>query len=186
MLGPIRTNRCARLLLAGVAGALAVLAVAAMPAPVQARFFVGVGVPFPGYYYGPGPYYGYPPPYAYAPPPGYYPPPTGYPTQDAYPPPGAPAPSAYAPAQPTPTYPPPAAGATPGYAPPSAAPSPSAMAAPAEPASPAITYTNKPAFTNSAGQTCREYKTTDASGGRPVDVFGTACKEADGQWRVVN
>jgi surface antigen len=49
-----------------------------------------------------------------------------------------------------------------------------------------ITYTNKPAFTNAAGQTCREYKTTNAAAGRSVDVYGTACKTADGQWRVVN
>jgi surface antigen len=60
------------------------------------------------------------------------------------------------------------------------------MAALAAPSSPAITYTNKPAFTNAAGQTCREYKSTDATGGHPIDVFGTACKAADGQWRVVN
>jgi hypothetical protein len=115
--------------------------------------FVAVGAPCCGYYYGPGPYYGYPPPYYYAPPPGYYPPPPGY-----YPPPA----SANAPGQPAPP-----ASAT------------SAMAAPG---SPPITYTNKPAFTNSAGQTCRQYKATD--GGR--DVFGTACQQADGQWRVVN
>jgi len=59
-------------------------------------------------------------------------------------------------------------------------------AAPAAPSSPAITYTNKPAFTNAAGQTCREYKTTDTTGGHPIDVVGTACRAADGQWRVVN
>jgi surface antigen len=49
-------------------------------------------------------------------------------------------------------------------------------------AMPRISYTGKPAFTNSAGQACREYKAN--AGGR--DVFGTACQQAGGQWRVVN
>ncbi|HYM73281.1 MAG TPA: hypothetical protein VET89_09885, partial [Stellaceae bacterium] len=64
---------------------------------------------------------------------------------------------------------------------------PQAMAVPPAPSSTSsaaagITYTSKPAFTNSAGQTCREYKSS--SSGR--DVFGTACRQSDGQWRVVN
>jgi hypothetical protein len=87
----------------------------------------------------------------------YYPPPVYYP------------PTAYAPA--APIY----GTAAPAYA---AAPA----AAPAAAATPAITYTKKPAFTNSAGQTCREYKTTDGT----HEVLGTACKQPDGQWRVTN
>jgi hypothetical protein len=160
MIGPIRTGWCARLILTGSAAALALIALAALSPPAQARVWVSVGVPCCGYYYGPGPYYGYAPPYyqPYAPPPypAPYPAPQGY-----YPPPGAPAPSA--------------------YAPPAGAP-PSATAAPAS----GVAYTSKPAFTNAAGQTCREYKTTDTTEAHPVDVYGTACKQADGQWRVVN
>lgn len=172
-----RTDWRACLFITGCAAALAVVALAAAPQPAQARVWVSVGFPFAGFY-GPRPYYGYPAPYYYAPhyygPPAYYPP-AYYPAPNAYPPAGQ-APSAYTP---------------PGYGPPEASPTeptpntpPQAATAPA--ATPSITYTNKPAFTNSAGQTCREYKTTDTSNPHPVDVFGTACKQADGQWRVVN
>ena len=100
-----------------------------------------------------GAYPYYPSPYYYGPPAAYY---YGPP---AYPAPAAPAPSA--------------------YAPPAAAP----YASPAPGTTPAITYTSKPAFTNAAGQTCREYRTSDASGRA---AYGTACRAADGQWRVVN
>jgi hypothetical protein len=159
---PTRTGRAARLFIAGSTAALALVALAVAPPPAQAGVWVSAGVPFAGYYYAPGPYYGYyPPPYSYAPPNGYYPP------APAYPPATEPAPTAYAP-QST------------GIAP--AAPPAGAVSA----GSPRVTYTDKPAFTNSAGQTCREYKTTDTTFGHPVDVFGTACREADGQWRVVN
>jgi hypothetical protein len=152
-----------RLLLTGFTAFLAVAA-RTTPAPPAQAFFIGVGVPCCGW--GPGPYYGYPPP-----PYGYYPPPAYYPPQGYYPPPVGSAPSAYTPTQPTPGYPPAGSG-----------PAPSATAEPTGPATPRITYTSKPAFTNSAGETCREYKTTDTG----HDIFGTACKQADGQWRVVN
>ena len=138
-------------------GAVALLALFALTTgspPAQARVWIGIGGPCCGYW-GPGPYWGYPGPYGYYPPAAYYPP-LPYPAP-AYPP---PAPSAYTP--------------------------PTATAAPAAPGAPRvqpqITYTGKPAFTNSAGQTCREYKTS-ASG---RNVFGTACEQSDGQWRVVN
>jgi hypothetical protein len=161
MSDPKRTARPARRLVTATSGVLALVAFAAAPPAAQARIWLSAGVPFPGYYYGPGPYYGY------YPPPSYYPPPPGsYPPADAYAP-GAAAPSAYSP----PEYPPSAA-----IVPPSG--SGNAVS------SPKVTYTNKPAFTNSTGQTCREYKTTDTAAGH--DVFGTACKEADGQWRVAN
>lgn len=107
-------------------------------------------------YWGPGPYYG-----------GYYPAPYYY----------APPPAAY--------YPPAGYPADPGYAAP-AQPAPSAYAptAPAT-ANPAaqISYTSKPAFKNASGQTCREYTANNASG---KAVYGTACQQADGQWRVTN
>ncbi|HTW51979.1 MAG TPA: hypothetical protein VME45_08810 [Stellaceae bacterium] len=144
----------AQLLLSGAAALLALSALTAGPPPAQARGWVSIGGPCCGYW-GPGPYWGYPPPYGYYPPPAYYPPTPPYPVP-GYPP---PAPAAYAPA-------PAAAPAAPGAA----------------PGQPQITYTGKPAFTNAAGQTCREYKTN--AGGR--DVFGTACQQTDGQWRVVN
>jgi hypothetical protein len=142
-----------RLLLTGITALLAVATLTTTAPPARA-FFIGIGVPCCGW--GPGPYWGYPPP-----PYGYYPPPAYYPPPGSYPPPAASAPSAYTPTQPTPGYPP-ASGTA--------------------PATPRITYTSKPAFTNSAGQTCREYKANDS--GRAV--FGTACQQADGQWRVVN
>jgi hypothetical protein len=164
MIGPTRTDWCARLFLAGTA-VLAFMTMTIASPPAHA-FWIGFGVPFPGYYYGPGPYYGYPPPPAY-----YYPPAGYYPPQGAYPPPLGAAPSAYTPGAPAPSYAPAAGVAT----------SPAAA-----PAGPRVTYTDKPAFTNSAGQTCREYKTSGTTGGRPVDVYGTACRQADGQWRVVN
>jgi hypothetical protein len=176
MIGPTRTSWHARLLFIGSTAAMAAIALMMVSPPAQARIWVSVGVPFPGYYYGPGSYYGYPPPnyYPYAPPP--YPAPPAY-----YPQPGASAPSTY--------YPQPGAPAPSAYYPQPGAPAPSAYypqpgAAPA--AASGITYTSKPAFTNAAGQTCREYKTTEAGSGHPIDVVGTACRQADGQWRVVN
>jgi hypothetical protein len=179
MIGPTRTFWRVRLLLTGFTIALALAALTTVSVPAQARVWVSVAAPCCGYAY-PGPYYGYgypPPPYAYAPPPGYYPPPpdAGVPgagAPGAYPPAG-PAPSAYTPDAPASGYPP--SAPTTAYEP-----------APTAGAPAAVTYTNKPAFTNAAGQTCRQYKTTDASGGHPIDVYGTACRQADGQWRVVN
>jgi hypothetical protein len=74
---------------------------------------------------------------------------------------------------PAPYDPPPA----PHYPPP---PGPDAAAPPA--AASAITYTKRPAFKNLDGDTCREYRTTVT--GRTV--YGTACRDARGQWRIVN
>jgi hypothetical protein len=167
MNAPTNTRWRARLLFA--AGALVTGALAALPAPAQAR--VWVSAPCCGWY-GPGAYYGYGyyPPYYYGPPGAAYyappyasapagPAPSAYAPQSAYPTPG-PAPSAYTPQS---AYPPPST-ATPG-------------------AAAAITYTSKPAFTNGAGQPCRQYM-ANAGSGQPV--YGTACRMADGQWRVVN
>ena len=156
MTTPIPTLRRARIFALTAAAGLAFCALAAMSSPAQA-FWLGFGPPCCGLW-GPGPYWGYPSPYAYYPPPAYYPP-TAYPAPTAYP--GA-APAA------------PAAPTAPGVTP----------TASAAVGTPQITYTTKPAFTNSAGLICREYKTTDASAGH--EVFGTACRQADGQWRVAN
>jgi hypothetical protein len=180
------------------AAALAVTALTVAAVSAEARVWVSLGYPFPGYSYGPGPYYPYPPA-DYAPPPSaYYPPatypqPQGYPVPGAYPPPNMPGAPAYGlpPAGDEPSGAAvPAAPAQPEYAPLATAPAhpappkPTAGAAPGK--LPGITYTNKPAFTNSAGQPCRQYKTTDMAKGYPVDVYGTACRHADGQWRVVD
>src|SRR5665213_1476616 len=231
MIFPTRTGWRAQFSRAAHAAALAVVALALAPHPVQARVWFSIGWPFPSYYPGPGPYYNYPAPYASAPPQDYYYPPAEYPAAGAYPPPSGPSPSAYTPPayDPSYNYPAPYASAPPqdyyyppaeypaaGAYPPPSGPSPSAYTPPAydpsynqpynppagwtarpaigtppaDAAAPAIkprvTYTNKPAFINSAGQTCREYKTTGAGAGRAGDVLGTACKAADGQWRVVN
>ena len=167
-----------RVLFVGIAAALATGIIAAASSPAQAYWF---GFPFPGYY--PGSYYGYypPPPYYYAPPPAYYPP-AAYPADPGYAAPAQPAPSAYnqqtAPSAYNQQTAPSAYNqqtAPSAYAPPatSATPNPAAQ----------ITYTNKPAFKNASGETCREYTTNDGGG---KAVYGTACQAADGQWRVAN
>ena len=108
------------------------------------------------------------PPAYPAPPPGYpapaypYPPPVYYP-----PPPYNPAPASY-----------PAAGTPPqpsgGYAPSGSA------------GSPSITYTPRRGWTNAQGEYCREYRTTGPAGNRTTERYGTACRDASGQWRIVN
>jgi hypothetical protein len=91
---------------------------------------------------------------------------------------GVPFPGFY-PAYPYPYYYPPPAY----YLPPPAAyyqpqaPAAAAVPAPATPTN--ITYTERAPFKNTAGQTCREYRT---AGG----TFGTACQDGSGQWRVAN
>ena len=173
MMVPIGTEWRLRIVLAGCAAVLATAAIA--PRSAEARVWLSFSAPYPAYYYPPGPYYGYAPaPYAYVPPPGYYPP-ADYTAPATYPPAGTP--SAYVP----PDYDPAAPSA---YEPPDYAPTATANRTPT--AQPSISYTNKPAFTNAAGQTCRQYKTTDTTKAHPVDVYGTACRQADGQWRVVD
>jgi surface antigen len=36
------------------------------------------------------------------------------------------------------------------------------------------------------GRYCREYQTTAVIAGAPQNVFGTACRNADGSWQIVN
>lgn len=43
-----------------------------------------------------------------------------------------------------------------------------------------------PAFYSRDGRQCREYQSTAMVGGRPQPVYGTACLEPDGSWRIVN
>ena len=52
--------------------------------------------------------------------------------------------------------------------------------------SPSITYTPRRGWTNTQGQYCREYRTTGPAGNRTTERYGTACRDASGQWRIVN
>ncbi|UCH74761.1 MAG: glycine zipper 2TM domain-containing protein [Rhodospirillales bacterium] len=41
-------------------------------------------------------------------------------------------------------------------------------------------------YQDRAGRYCREYQTMAAIGGQPQQVYGTACRQPDGSWQVVN
>jgi hypothetical protein len=72
-------------------------------------------------------------------------------------------------------------------APPSAGyPPPGGHSATGSAATPSITYTRRPGWTNAAGQYCREYKSNQGVGNRATERYGTACRDASGQWRIVN
>lgn len=143
---------------AGRFGAVAIVAALGFAATVSPPTPAEAGV-FVGF--GVGIPIGFPfyyPPFPYYPPPVYYPPPAYYP-----PPPYYPAPASY-----------PAPGAS--YHP--------STGYTAE--SPSITYTPRRGWTNAQGQYCREYRTTGPAGNRATERYGTACRDASGQWRVVN
>jgi surface antigen len=53
-------------------------------------------------------------------------------------------------------------------------------------ATPPITYTPRRGWTNAEGQFCREYKSNQGVGNRAIERYGTACRDASGQWRIVN
>jgi hypothetical protein len=59
--------------------------------------------------------------------------------------------------------------------------SPPAVYAPPPPAS----YAPPPAAPT-AGQYCREYQSTTVIDGKPQPMYGTACLQPDGSWRIVN
>ena len=42
------------------------------------------------------------------------------------------------------------------------------------------------AFDDRAGRLCREFRRTAIIDGRPEELYGTACRQADGSWRVVS
>jgi surface antigen len=48
------------------------------------------------------------------------------------------------------------------------------------------TVTPEPAFQTADGQYCREYQTTVTVGGQTEMAYGTACRQPDGSWKVVN
>ena len=48
------------------------------------------------------------------------------------------------------------------------------------------TITPQPAYTNKANQYCREYQQTVSVGGKTETAYGTACRQADGTWKIAN
>ena len=87
---------------------------------------------------------------------------------------GPPPPIVYAP---PPVYyvpPPPPVYYVPPPPPPPPPPPTAAVPPPPPPASP------------TAGQECREYQTTTMINGTPQQAVGTACRQPDGTWRIVN
>jgi hypothetical protein len=70
-------------------------------------------------------------------------------------------------------YPPPAYYPPPVYYPPPAYAYPAPPAVATRPAAPASGY-------------CREYQSTTTIDGRPQPVYGTACLQPDGSWRIIS
>ncbi len=48
------------------------------------------------------------------------------------------------------------------------------------------TVTPQPAYQTPQGGYCREYQQTVNIGGRTEQAYGTACRQSDGSWKVVN
>lgn len=46
--------------------------------------------------------------------------------------------------------------------------------------------TPKRTYSNDYGQPCREYTTTAIIGGKRQQIYGTACRTADGSWKVIS
>ncbi|QCO03798.1 hypothetical protein [Azospirillum argentinense] len=73
------------------------------------------------------------------------------------------------------------------YVQPAPVPAPSPTVVFTEPAPVPIAATpTGPAYTARNGQLCREYQTTVMVGGLAQPGYGTACRQPDGSWRVVN
>lgn len=47
------------------------------------------------------------------------------------------------------------------------------------------TVTPQPAFVNPQGRYCREYQQIVTIGGKSVEAYGTACRQPDGSWKIV-
>lgn len=47
------------------------------------------------------------------------------------------------------------------------------------------TVTPQPGYQLDSGQHCREYQQTVTIGGETVDAYGTACRQPDGSWKVI-
>lgn len=48
------------------------------------------------------------------------------------------------------------------------------------------TFTPTNTYQTAGGQQCREYQQTVTIGGETQEAYGTACREPDGSWRIVN
>lgn len=48
------------------------------------------------------------------------------------------------------------------------------------------TVTPQPAYQTSSGQYCREYQQQVTVGGKTETAYGTACRQPDGSWKIVN
>lgn len=48
------------------------------------------------------------------------------------------------------------------------------------------TVTPQPAYTNTKNSYCREYQQTITVGGKTETAYGTACRQQDGTWKIVN
>jgi|TARA_B100001971_G_scaffold202347_1_gene216021 surface antigen len=48
------------------------------------------------------------------------------------------------------------------------------------------TVTPQPSYQNASGNYCREYQQTITVGGRTETAYGTACRQPDGSWKIVN
>jgi surface antigen len=46
--------------------------------------------------------------------------------------------------------------------------------------------TPEPAYKNQVDQHCREFTQTVTIGGKTEEAYGTACRQPDGSWRIVN
>lgn len=47
------------------------------------------------------------------------------------------------------------------------------------------TVVPQPAYQNASGQHCREFQQTVTVGGKTEQAYGTACRQPDGSWKVV-
>ena len=48
------------------------------------------------------------------------------------------------------------------------------------------TITPQPAYNNKSQEYCREYQQTVTVGGKTETAYGTACRQPDGTWKIVN
>ena len=48
------------------------------------------------------------------------------------------------------------------------------------------TVTPRRTYSNAVGEFCREYQQEVVVGGKRVHAYGTACRNPDGSWRIVN
>jgi len=48
------------------------------------------------------------------------------------------------------------------------------------------TVTPRPSYQNASGNFCREYDQTIVVDGKTETAYGTACRQADGSWKIVN